>query len=250
VIDMEIVFLGTNGWYSTALGDTVSILVKTNDCNIVFDAGNGFNKLNEYADFSRPTYLFISHFHLDHISGLHALLKFNFRKGLSIISKSGGDKFLEKFINSPFTFPLRNLPYKTKLITLPKAIKDIPFKIDFLPLVHSGGTIGFRIEEENKAITYCPDTAFCKNAVKLSKKADILITECAFRSGENREKWFHLNPELAAAIAAKAGAKKLYLTHFDACRYKTFNDRLKAQKAARKIFPKTYASKDGMRVKI
>ena len=37
---IEVVFLGTTGWYDTKAGNTISTLVKTRDYNIVLDAGN------------------------------------------------------------------------------------------------------------------------------------------------------------------------------------------------------------------
>jgi ribonuclease BN (tRNA processing enzyme) len=36
---MKIIFLGTNGWYDTKTGNTVSILIVTKEHNIVLDAG-------------------------------------------------------------------------------------------------------------------------------------------------------------------------------------------------------------------
>lgn len=247
---MKLVFLGTNGWYSDKNALTVSALLETRRFNIVLDAGDGFAKLDEYAGLSKETFLFLSHFHLDHVSGLHALLKFNFQKGLFIVSPEGGKEILKSFVNSPFTFPLDNLPYKVRLIEMPADIKKIPFRVNTLPLVHSGLCLGCRIEIENKVISYCPDTAFCANAVKLAENADILIAECAFKSGEKKKGWPHLNPELAAETARKAGAKKLFLTHFDAFRYKTFAEKLEAQRAARKIFKNTFASRNGMIVEL
>jgi len=53
---VKVIFLGTNGWYDTLTGNTVSTLVKTRDYNIVLDAGNGIAKLSRYMDDNKPTY--------------------------------------------------------------------------------------------------------------------------------------------------------------------------------------------------
>ena len=45
---MKIAFLGTNGWYDTKTGNTVSALVDTKKYYIVLDAGNGIHKLDKY----------------------------------------------------------------------------------------------------------------------------------------------------------------------------------------------------------
>ena len=76
---MNVTFLGTNGWYDTLTGNTCSVLVQSDDWNIIFDAGNGIAKADRYIDQGKPTILFLSHCHLDHLAGLHTLTKFRFR---------------------------------------------------------------------------------------------------------------------------------------------------------------------------
>lgn len=247
---MEIIFLGTNGWYDTKTGNTVCALIKSKKYDIVLDAGNGLAKLDRYCDGSKPVFLFLSHFHLDHIIGLHALLKFRFRKGLVICGQKGARRVLKTFVNAPFSMPLDKLPYPVKIIELPGEAPELPFKIESLPLEHADPVLGFRLRLDGKTIVYCTDTGYCPNALKLAKGADLLISECAHLPGEHNPGWPHLNPETAALLAARAGAKKLALTHFDAGRYSTARLRAGALRVARKIFPGAIAAKDGMRFKI
>jgi ribonuclease BN (tRNA processing enzyme) len=122
----------------------------------------------------------------------------------------------------------------------------LPFKVNCLPLVHSTYTLGYSVEIENKKISFCTDTGYCDNVIKLSQNADIMITECSFESNKEDEKWPHLNPELAAKMAVKANAQKLYLMHFEASQYLFLKDRKKAEEKARKIFVNTHSSYDDM----
>jgi ribonuclease BN (tRNA processing enzyme) len=79
----------------------------------------------------------------------------------------------------------------------------------------------------------------------------LLITECSFRVGESwGEKPVHLNPKTAAKVAKQANVKKLALTHFDASRYKTLQEREAAQIQAQKIFKNTICAIDGMEIEI
>ena len=39
---MKIIFLGTNGWYDTKTGNTLSVFMKTKKEYIILDAGSGF----------------------------------------------------------------------------------------------------------------------------------------------------------------------------------------------------------------
>ncbi|MBI5892824.1 MAG: ribonuclease Z [Deltaproteobacteria bacterium] len=247
---MKITFLGTNGWYDTGTGNTICILIESSGYNIILDAGNGLYKIDNYIKENTSTYIFLSHFHLDHIAGLHILGKFDFPRGLHICGQSGTKEILGRFINFPFTMPINRLKYKTEIHELPEDGGRIPFKVEFLPMLHSSPTLGYRFELEGKVIAYCPDTGYCENAVKLARNADLVITECAFKSGQYSEDWPHLNPESAAQIALDSGAKKLALVHFDASIYKTIEDRNIAEVAARKIFPNTFCSVDDMQVEV
>lgn len=107
---------------------------------------------------------------------------------------------------------------------------------------------GYRLEIENKIVSYCTDTGYCDNSVELSRNADLLISECSLAPGQQTPDWPHMNPELAAKLAVESGAKKLALTHFDAAVYETMAQRKRAEKIAKRIFRNTIAAKDGMKM--
>lgn len=247
---MRIIFLGTNGWFETGTGNTLCVLIKTSLYDIVLDAGSGFFRLDSYVDGTKPVYLLLSHFHMDHISGLHGLSRIRCDKGLTIIGQEGTRRVIETIVNRPFTVPLEKLLYKTEILELPADHMNIPFGLEFLHMLHSDPCLGYRITADGKSVTFCTDTGYCDNALRLAAGADLLITECAFRPGESNPEWPHLNPETAAKIATEAGVKKLILAHFDAARYLTMNDRTEAEKRAREIFPETDASTDLMEFEI
>ena len=100
---MKIVFLGTNGWYSSSTGDTPCILIDAKDQYVILDAGNGIYKLDNYIKDNNPISLFISHFHIDHVSGLHTLAKFNFKQGIDVYVGQGRSKDFQTLVNPPFT---------------------------------------------------------------------------------------------------------------------------------------------------
>ncbi len=247
---MKISFLGTNGWYDTKTGNTTCTLLKTRNYNIVLDAGNGIYKLDQYIKNKNPVYLFLSHFHVDHISGLHILNKFNFKQGINIYGPPGTKDALNRIINKPYTVPFAKLEFKVKVHELTEGLHKIPFTLISKPLIHSTTCFGYRFELNNKIIAYCTDTGICENAIELAKNADILITECSFKIGQSNPEWPHLNPEDAAQIAKEANAKKLVMTHFDANNYKTLKERELAETHAKKIFRNSYAAFDNRDVVI
>ena len=224
---MDIIFLGTNGWYDSPTGNTICTLINSERYHILLDAGNGIYKADRYIKDDLPVFLFLSHFHLDHIVGLHVMNKFSF-PALTILGQKGTAGVLNTIINEPFTVPLDRQPYPVEIRELSPGPYKLPFPLDCRFLRHASPCMGYRFDLDGKIITYIPDTGPCENAVLLAEDADLLITECAFLPGESSEEWPHLSPQDAADIARRAKAKRLALTHFDAGRYKSLEMRHEA----------------------
>jgi ribonuclease BN (tRNA processing enzyme) len=222
---MQVTFLGTNGWFDTAAGNTCSALVQSEEYDIIFDAGNGIAKADRYITQKKPVFLFISHLHIDHIAGLHTLVKFRLKKGLQIYTQKGSVMDLNAFVREPYTVPFSDLPYKADIIELSEGRHFLPFTVECRPLVHPASCFGYRLEIDEKVITYCTDTGVCENAIALGRYADLLITECGLKPGDESPGWPHLNPEDAIYIARQAHAKRLALMHFGAEVYKSVNER-------------------------
>ena len=225
---MEIIFLGTNGWYDSDTGNTVCTLINSDKYHIILDAGNGISKADKHIHDDLPVYLFLSHFHLDHIEGLHVLNKFRFPRGLRIFGQKGTRAILYTIVNEPFTVPLEKLPYPVEVNELLPGPYKLPFALECEFLLHASPTLGYRFDLDGKTIAYCPDTGICESAIHLAEDADLLITECSHKPGESSPSWPHLNPQDAADIARRAGAKRLALTHFDAGRYRSIQERMDA----------------------
>jgi len=247
---MKVTFLGTNGWFDTPAGNTVSVLLQSENYDILFDAGNGIAKADRYITQDRPSFLFLSHMHIDHIAGLHTLCKFRFQKGLTVFTQQGTREQLETFVNEPYTVPFSILPFKNEVRELSPGVHHVPFTVTCLPLVHPAPCFGYRVELGGKVIAYCTDTGVCDNAVTLARNADLLITECGLKSGESSPDWPHLNPQDAIGIAIKAHAKRLALVHFGAEVYKTVEERKAVQDEYERICPGLIAATDGMQVEV
>ena len=251
---MKLRVLGSSGWYDTSWANTVCLLIETDDYYVVLDAGGGIYKLDEYVKSDKPIYLFLSHFHLDHAIGFHVFNKFNFKQGVTVFGQLGTKEVLQTLANSPFTVPFERLSYKVRVRELPEGQSgspDSPFPVEAGYLVHADPCFGYRLTIGEKIVTYCTDTGYCDNLVKLARDADLFITECSLRVGEQvNPKWPHLNPELAAQAAKEAGAKKLLLNHFSAANYLTLDDREEAKEAVEKIFSSVVIANDGLELDI
>jgi ribonuclease BN (tRNA processing enzyme) len=245
---MKIIFLGTNGWYDTKNGNTPCVLIDTKKFILILDAGNGIYKLDKYVNWKKPAFLFLSHFHFDHIFGLHILTRFKFEKPLTIFTQRGTKKILKFLINRPFTVPIKDLPYKVKIKEIGQGKYYFPVPFESKYLLHAVPSLGFCFRIEKKKIVYCTDTGNCENLRKLAIKAGVLILECNLKPKQESLYWSHLNPETAAKIAKEEKVKKLILTHFGAPIYLKKSERKEAEKVARKIFKNTIAAFDGLKI--
>jgi len=45
---MQVIFLGTNGWYDSPTGNTICTLINSDKYHIILDAGNGLYKADRY----------------------------------------------------------------------------------------------------------------------------------------------------------------------------------------------------------
>ncbi len=246
---MKIYFLGTNGWYDTKLGNTLCVLVESSKAYVIFDAGNGLYKIDKYIRDSRPIYLFLSHFHLDHIIGLHVLNKFNFSQGVNVFGPKGVKEMFKLIINTPYSMPVSRLKTKIKIAEINKNSR-FPFEISFKNLLHTTKCYGYCLKVDGKTVTFCTDTGPCSSINDLSKGADLLIAESSLPPGKTDKSWPHLNPQQAARIARDEKVKKLALVHFDAEAYKNNVDKDIAEREAKKIFKDTVSIKDNTCLRI
>lgn len=119
------------------------------------------------------------------------------------------------------------------------------------PVVWKGKTVKpaeVTFATKGKKVTVIMDTQICNSAVKLAKGADLLVCEATYadelegKAGEYK----HLTAGQAAAIANKAGAGKLVLTHFSQ-RYKATGE---LEEDARLTFDNVLCARDFMRLSV
>ena len=112
-------------------------------------------------------------------------------------------------------------------------------------LIHEGKKI--RVKDattivKGKKIVLVTDTAYCANAVKISKNADILFSEATFLNElkDKAKDYKHMTAKEAGTLAKKAKVSKLILIHFSQ-RYKNVKGHVDEAKT---VFANTEAGKD------
>ncbi|MGN1084576.1 MAG: ribonuclease Z, partial [Lachnospiraceae bacterium] len=96
-------------------------------------------------------------------------------------------------------------------------------------------------------LSYCTDTRPTKSIAVHAKEADLFICEGMYGEAEKQEKALehkHMTFSEAAKLAKEASAKELWLTHYSPSLIRPEDYIPKV----RKIFPATFAGKDGKTV--
>ncbi|MCL7938220.1 MAG: ribonuclease Z [marine benthic group bacterium] len=100
-----------------------------------------------------------------------------------------------------------------------------------------------------RRLVYSSDTTTCDSVIAAAATADLLIHECTFSEEETGRalETRHSTARQAAQVAARAGARRLVLTHFSA-RHSEQAHRL--VKEAREVFPAVEAAEDGLEIEV
>src|SRR5262249_12840343 len=122
-------------------------------------------------------------------------------------------------------------------------------RMTHFPLQHPGGCVGYRLDWPQRSLAYVTATTASPAAasVKHIQRVDLLLTECNFHDEQREwaEKTGHSFTTAVAQVAAKAGAKRLVLTHFDPLN--DADDPIDLA-VARRVFPATELGADHMAI--
>jgi ribonuclease BN (tRNA processing enzyme) len=88
-----------------------------------------------------------------------------------------------------------------------------PFRVTAAPVSHPVEAFGFRVEHGGAAIAYSGDTGECDALVDLATGVDLLLAEASFLDKPGLPTDLHLTARQAGEHAARAGARRLVLTH-------------------------------------
>lgn len=99
-----------------------------------------------------------------------------------------------------------------------------------------------------QTFAFVMDTAWCDAALELAAGADLLVCEATFMSGEQHlaREYGHLTAREAGRLAARAGARRLVLTHFS----RRYPDLTALADEARAEFDDVVLAEDLMRVPV
>lgn len=258
---MKLHCLGTAGYHPNESRHTSCYFLPAS--GIVLDAGSGFFRLPPLIETDWLD-IFISHAHADHVIGLTYLLDVLYQRPVSQVRVWGHIDKLTSIQNHLLSDPLFPVPLdvqwcplqSTQTTRLPNNVA-----VTLFPLIHPGGSWGFRFDWHDCSLAYVTDTtgpspsAFNGESYLPSRQendyipwihqCDLLLHECNFR--DSQKDWAlktgHTWTSRAAEVALASGADRLLLIHINPLEVA---DDPVGLDCARRIFPQSEVAHDGL----
>ena len=233
----------------------------------VVDAGTGIRNFGkalmaspDYHKIQRITLAF-THFHWDHIQGFPF---FNPAYDPSIqvrLMAMGADREF-KDLKQIFSDQMQERYFPVKLEDMgsdmeflypeedEQIIRDA--KVSVIEQSHPGGSWGYRIELDDRAIVVCTDIEHGEELdmriVEFAKDADLLVHEAQFTEAQlkTHRGWGHSSYRQAIKVAELAKVRFLAMTHHDPDHDDVF---LRArEKECQELFPDCVLAREGMEI--
>lgn len=218
------------------------------DDRLLIDCGPGIwhALCNERISIPGLEYILFTHFHVDHISDLGALLLTRYMSREKITGKLtlvGPPGLTEWYSNYKSVIGSWIDGLEIKIIELSGILQLSEYTITAEKTGHTENSICYRLmDQDGKIIFYSGDSAYHENVITAARNADLALIEASYL--EENPQSGHLTPAAAAKIAARAEVKCLMLTH----RYPEVTDS-RAMADARKHYKgKILLARDGQKI--
>lgn len=233
-------------------GNTPCVEIRCAGNTIIFDGGTGLRAFGDTFLSSGAILdadLFLSHCHLDHVSGLPFFTPM-FAKchririwAGNLLPKYSLEQALRTMMSPPL-FPIEVESFKALIEYRDfRAGDTIKLRngvtLGTAMLNHPDGAVGYRLNCNGKSVAYLTDTELPSGKIdagvmSLARGADLLIFDATYTESEiaTRRGWGHSTWKDAIRLADAAGARTLCLFHHDPGHDDAFMDRLGAEAAA------------------
>jgi phosphoribosyl 1,2-cyclic phosphodiesterase len=246
-------------------GNTPCLEVRlANGTLIILDCGSGLRALGksllrEFGDRPIHAYVFLTHFHWDHIQGIPFFLPL-YRKGNSFLFHSVCRKGLElkgaiegQMVNPYFPVDMSAMGASRHFYDLDeRPINLHGALVSSAPLNHPQECVAYRIEADGGVFVLATDTEpgsiiHDRSVRELARGADLFVYDAQYTPEQlrgERKGWGHSSWLEGARIARECGVRRLALFHHDPDNDDAFVDGLVEK--ARKEFPDVRGASEGM----
>ncbi len=211
--------LGASGTYPAPGRPGSGYLVEWSGSRVWVDAGPGtFAALGSRADPGELDAVVVSHVHPDHCTDLFALYHYlafgpGGRAPIAVYVPEGAAEHLGAFVRAGADDPWsKRFDFRTVGEGDQAAHGGLGLR--FGATAHSVPTIGVRLEAGGRALAYSADTGLGGGVPGLAEGADVLLCEATYQGAREEHPFpYHLTATEAGELAARAGSRRLVLTH-------------------------------------
>jgi ribonuclease BN (tRNA processing enzyme) len=244
----QLIILGGGGWFPANGRHTACALLRDGDAAVLIDAGTGVGRLVEnpaLLDGVERLDILLTHFHLDHITGLAYLPAIGPTTETTVW---GPGAELYGTPTSEMLSPLLHEPFHPVSLERQEiAVRELSMgEMELAGMRvqlrrqdrHSAPTVGLRFGD---MLTWATDTAYDPATAPFAEGSAILAHEAWFTSDQPLNEDVHSSAAQAAEIAAAAGVDRLLLIHLPPFRRDVVDLVIEAQS----IVPRSLLADDG-----
>lgn len=221
--ESRVTILGSGTFLPHARRASAAHLIEEPGVRILLDCGSGtLHGMDQHnVDWQELTHVCLTHFHIDHVGDLPALLT-ALRLGvdpprtapLTLVGPPGLGGFLrglEDALGATLLDP--GFPVHVVELAPGEGMEDgeTPFRLTAHPTPHTPESVAFRWEGAGGVVAYTGDTGPSREVALFLAGADVLIAECTQADPPAMDT--HLSPRGVAELAGTAGPGLLVLTH-------------------------------------
>ncbi|MCS6710966.1 MBL fold metallo-hydrolase [Brachybacterium sp. EF45031] len=225
---MRLRVIGCSGSFAGSRSAASSYLLEQEDADgrtwrVLIDLGSGaFGPLQSVIDPAQLDAVVISHLHPDHfldLTGLEVFWAYNVRTDLPVLDIHAPAALCDRMrgvMGRAGDVPdgVDCAPFRHVVITDGYTTQIGPFTLEARAVVHPVEAYGFRVSAGGAVLAYSGDSDTCAALDELARGADLFLCEAGYLEGrDDRFQGVHLTGRRAGQTAARAGVRRLALTH-------------------------------------